>query len=62
MGLIKQKGSYCMKKLVIKMLVLSLVLGPVAFLGGCNKRCGERCEPIENQSLQKMKQETRGGK
>ena len=45
-------------KTVAKMVVLSLILGPVAFLAGCGKRCGE---PVMQHRVEKMKYET-GGK
>lgn len=48
-----------MKK-VAKLVVLSLILAPVAFLGGCAKKCGSS-EPTMHHKVEKMKKEY-GGK
>jgi hypothetical protein len=46
-----------MKK-VAKAVVVGLVLGSVAILGGCAKRCGEPCE--RPCAVEKCKQEWHG--
>jgi len=48
-----------MKK-VTKLVVFSLILVPIAFLGGCAKKCGGG-EPTMHHKVEKMKKEY-GGK
>ncbi len=48
-----------MKK-VAKVIALSLVLSPIAFVSGCAKKCGSS-EPVMQHKLEKMKKEF-GGK
>ena len=50
-----------MKPVVAKVLMLSLILGPVAVLGGCAKKCGEPVMKHRMEKMEKMERE-RGGK
>lgn len=47
-------------KNVARVVVLGLILAPLAFLGGCAKRCG-KSEPVMEHKVEKMKREY-GGK